>query len=158
MGDADILIRLEQYDRIRPILESQGFTEQTETDHELIWNDEELCLELHKHLIPSYNRDYYDYFGNGWQLAAADAHGRCAMDPEDTFIFLLVHFAKHYRDGGIGLRHITDLLVFRRAHPVMDEGYIRTALERLELTEFYRHICRLLDYWFGELPATVPWK
>lgn len=153
MGDADILIRLEQYDRIRPILESQGFKEQTETDHELIWNDEELCLELHKHLIPSYNRDYYDYFGNGWQLAAADAHGRCAMDPEDTFIFLLVHFAKHYRDGGAGCRNILDFWIYRQAHPDLDETRIHRALSLLRLGEFYENTLRLMDHWFCDGPG-----
>ena len=153
MADADVLIRLEQYDKIRPILEQQGFDEKVESDHELIWVKKSLYLELHKRLIPSYNPDLYAYFEDPWSMAERE-HGHCwSMRVEDEWLYIFTHMAKHYRDGGIGLRHLTDLLVFRRAHPVMDEGYIRTALERLELTEFYRHICRLLDYWFGGAPG-----
>ena len=36
MGDADILIRVEQYEKIKPLLEELGFAEKLESDHELI--------------------------------------------------------------------------------------------------------------------------
>ena len=55
----DILIRPEQYDRIVPILEQLNFREKNETDHELVWIHDDLYLELHKRLIPSYNKDFY---------------------------------------------------------------------------------------------------
>lgn len=153
MGDADVLIRLEQYDQIRPILVSQGFTERVESDHELVWEKKGLLLELHKRLIPSYNPDLCSYFEDAWGLAVPDHGHSWALSPEDEWLYIFTHMAKHYRDGGIGLRHLTDLLVFRRAHPALDEGHIRAALDRLELTEFYRHICRLLDHWFGGAPG-----
>lgn len=153
MGDADVLIRLEQYDRIRPILEAQGFAEKVESDHELIWEKKGLYLELHKRLIPSYNPDLYAYFEDAWALAVPERGHRWAMKPEDEWLYIFTHMTKHYRDGGIGLRHLTDLMVFRRAYPTLDEGHIREALERLELTEFYRNICRLLDHWFGGAPG-----
>lgn len=153
MGDADVLIRLDQYDKIKPILEAQGFAEKVESDHELIWEKKSLYLELHKRLIPSYNPDLYAYFEDAWGLAVPE-QGHCwAMTPEDEWLYIFAHMAKHYRDGGIGLRHLTDLYVFRLAHPSLNEGHIRAALDRLELTEFYRHICRLLDYWFGGAPG-----
>ena len=69
MGDADVLIRVEQYDRIIPIMENLGYVMQAETDHELTWVKPTLTLELHKRLIPSYNKDFFQYFGEGWQLA-----------------------------------------------------------------------------------------
>lgn len=150
MGDADILIRMEQYDAIRPILEAQGYEEVVESDHELIWNSKALHLELHKRVIPSYNKDYYAYFGDGWLLAKPDSGNRFAMSPEDTFVYLFTHFAKHYRDGGIGLRHVTDLWVYRRAVPVLDETYIRTELDKLQLAEFFENTLRLMDVWFRD--------
>lgn len=153
MADADVLIRLEQYDLIRPILEQQGFDEKVESDHELIWEKKSLYLELHKRLIPSYNPDLYAYFEDPWAMAEREQGHLWAMKAEDEWLYIFTHMAKHYRDGGIGLRHLTDLLVFRRSHPSLDEGYIRAALERLELAEFYRNICRLLDYWFGGAPG-----
>lgn len=149
MGDADILIRLEQYDKIVPVMESLGFTAGMETDHELVWKSDALYLELHKHLIPSYNQDLYGYFGTGWQRAIRVEGGCHAMNAEDEWIFLFTHFAKHFRDGGIGCRHVVDLWVYLRSNPLLDEAYVRTQMEKLQLLEFYDNIRRLIDVWFG---------
>lgn len=148
MGDADILIRLEQYEQIKAIMQSLRFEEGAETDHELVWKSDALYLELHKHLIPSYNEDLYGYFGTGWQRAKRVSGGRHAMNVEDEWIFLFTHFAKHFRDGGIGCRHVVDLWVYLRSHPELDEAYVRTQLEQLQLLEFYDNIRRLLAVWF----------
>ena len=150
MGDADILIRTEQYDRIVPIMESLGFTAVLESDHELTWKSSGLYLELHKHLIPSYNKDYYAYFGRGWDLARPVEGTRYAMTPEDTYIYLFTHMAKHYRDGGIGCRHVVDLWVYRRANPNLDDVYIGAELEKLQLRKFHENICRMLAVWFED--------
>lgn len=148
MGDADILIRLDQYRRIIPVMESLGFLAASETDHELVWRSPDLYLELHKRLIPSYNRDLHSYFGDGWQQAKKVAGSRWAMTDEDTFIFLFSHFAKHYRDGGIGCRHVVDLWVYLRAHPDLDMTRVAAGLEKLKLLQFYENIRRLIDVWF----------
>lgn len=153
MGDADVLIRLEQYGKIVPIMESLGFSARSESDHELVWQTDSLYLELHKRLIPSYNVDFHSYFGNGWQLAKRERGSRWAMTAEDTFIFLFTHFAKHYRDGGIGCRHVADLWVYLRSNPDLDWTRVYAGLERLKLWEFCENITRLLDLWFGGGPS-----
>ena len=150
MGDADILIRTAQYDAVRAVVEELGYTPEAESDHEYVWKSPALFLELHKRLIPSYNSDYYAYFGDGWQLAKTRQGCRWAMTPEDEFIYLFTHFAKHYRDGGIGCRHGLDLWVYLRACPGLDGAYISAELGKLGLLEFYGNIRRLLDLWFGE--------
>ena len=149
MGDADVLIRMEQYPGIIPILEELGFTAKEESDHELVWTTGALYLELHKRLIPSYNIDLHSYFGDGWQFAKNVSGSRWDMSPEDTFVFLFAHFAKHYRDGGIGCRHVVDLWVYLRAHPELRMQAVYAALERLKLREFYDNISRLLEMWFA---------
>ena len=152
MGDADILIRMEQYALIRPLLLELGFTEGSETDHELHWEHPQLHLELHKHLIPSYNHDFYARFGTGWQLAHVQEGSRYAMDPEDEFLFLFTHFTKHYRDGGIGCRYVADLWVWLRTCPAMDWQRLERSLEELELLEFWRNIHALIAWWFEDGP------
>ena len=70
------------------------------------------------------------------------------MTAEDAFIYLLTHFAKHYRDGGIGCRHLTDLWVFLRANPGLQEAYLEEELKKLDLITFYRNIRRTIEAWF----------
>lgn len=148
MGDADILIRMGQYERIVPVMESLGFVHKYESDHELVWENRGLNVELHKYLIPTYNRDLYAYFGDGWQLAVSGGGSRWDMTAEDTFVFLFTHFAKHYRDGGIGCRHVLDLWVYLRANPELNMEHVRSVLDRLSLLAFYENIARLLAVWF----------
>ena len=149
MGDADILIRTEQYPVIREVVSGLGYEEGKQSDHELVWNGRDLHLELHKRLIPTHNSDYYSYFGDSWHLACAEQGCRYGMSPEDTYIYQFVHFAKHYRDGGIGLRHVLDLWVYRRAYPQMDEARIQAELRRLHLDEFHANMQALLENWFA---------
>ena len=154
MGDADVLIRLEQRQQIDAILRDLGFTFQQETDHEIIWRSKQLFLELHKHLIPSYNKDLHPYFGTGWQLARHRAMGLHTMSPEDEFLFHFTHFTKHYRDGGIGCRYVADLWVFLRTFPDLKLSQVEQELEKLQLLEFYSNIRRLMDYWFADGPGS----
>lgn len=148
MGDADILIRVEQYDAIRSILERLGYTPMMETDHEYVWESGEFHLELHHQLIPSNDHEYCAYFGNGWRLAKHRDSFRYAMTPEDEFIHLFTHFAMHYLTGGIGCRHTLDLWVYLRCFPDLDEAYIRAQLSRLRLLEFHDNVRCLLKAWF----------
>lgn len=150
MSDADILIKTDQYDKIKEIMLKSGYEENVESDHELTWFKGGICIELHKRLIPSYNHDYYAYFGDGWRLAKVKDGNRYSMTDEDQMIYLFTHFAKHYRDGGIGIRHIVDLWVYRNNKPDLNEKYIISELKKLQLADFYSNIIDTLDTWFGE--------
>ena len=151
MGDADILIKTEQYEDIKAVMQELGYKEHIESDHEFIWSKQNVCIELHKRLIPSYNKDYYEYYGDGWKLAKLNDNGttRYKMTSEDEMIYLFTHFAKHYRSAGIGIRHIIDLWVYRLNNSELDEIYIEKELKKLKLYDFYINIINTLEVWFG---------
>lgn len=151
MGDADVLIRMEQYKRIIPIMESLGMTVACESDHELAWRNKSLYLELHKKLIPSHNRDFFSELGDGWQISKLYKGTQYQMSIEDEFVFLFTHFSKHYRSGGVGCRYIVDLWVYLRSNPEMNEEKIKRKLSKMNLLEFYVNIRRLITVWFENL-------
>lgn len=156
MGDADVLIRTEQYGVIQPIMEQLGYTPVLESDHELVWEKKGLLyLELHKRLIPSYNKDYYAYFGDGWNLAHKTETTEYRMGDADNFVYLFTHYAKHYRDAGIGIRHLVDLYVYRQNKPQLDVAYVEQELEKLQLLTFYRHSMDTLAVWFDGAADTT---
>lgn len=152
MGDGDILIRVEQYPQIRQVMLSLGYQEKQESDHELPWVSAGLYVELHKRLTPSADADLFRYYGDGWKFAKPLSGSRYEMSDEDFFVYLFAHFAKHYRGGGIGCRHVVDLWVYRMKHPGMDESYIQSQLKVLGLDVFYGYILSVLDAWFSDLP------
>ena len=150
MGDADILIKPLQYEKIRVTMQGLGFREILESDHELVWDKKTIHIELHKRLIPSYNKDYYAYYGEGWSFARPENKSRFKLSDEDTFIYIFTHYAKHYRDGGIGIRHITDLYVYLSAKPDLNKEYIEAELKKLNLLDFYNNTVHTLKVWLND--------
>ena len=154
MGDADVLIRMEQYEQIKPIMRALGFEAKRESDHELVWQNEGLYLELHKRVMPTDQMDLYIEGQNGWEFAKQNVGHRYSMTPEDEFSYLFSHFTKHYRIGGIGCRHMVDLWVYLQSHPEMNEYAVREELKQAKLLEFYENIRNTIACWFADAPAT----
>lgn len=156
MGDADVLIRLQDRDRIAAILTERGYVSVGESDHEIVWKHPSLLLELHKRVIPERDRKYYAYFGDGWaeaQLVEGTSH-RYAMTDERMLIYLFVHFTKHYAGAGIGIKHMVDLWVYTQKKPPLDRDYIEAELDKLGLLSFYRNVMHTLRTWFDDAEMT----
>lgn len=150
MGDADILIRQTQYPRIKPILESLGYTRAGETDHEIAWHHPCLRLELHILLVPERNKLLYHYFGDGWKRAYLKSDHLYVMSPEDTLVFLVAHVAKHYTAGGIGIQQFVDLWLYTQTNPQIDQKYLQQELKKIHLNKFYFHVMNMLQMWFAQ--------
>ncbi len=148
MGDADILIKTEEYDKIKQVMKDNGYEFVLESNHEYIWKKGHMQTELHKYLIPSYNDDYFGYYGTGWKLAQKTETSRYVMSDEDFYIYLFTHLAKHYRDAGIGIKHFTDLWLYKKAKKGLDFDYINKELEKLQLLKFHNNVEIMLKVWF----------
>ena len=148
MGDADILIEMSQYPLIQKIMEKLGFKFDSEGDHDYTWSSSSLNLELHYTLMYPYNEEYESYFGNGWKLAKYNEGHKFYMSPEDEFIYMFIHFTKHYRMGGIGCRHVVDLWVYLKNHPELNLKYIEEIMLRLSVHRFYKNVNHMIDVWF----------
>lgn len=156
MSDLDILIDETQYSRIVPLMEELGYQKGTESDHELPWRKDRIYVELHKRIISTHNKDFYSYFGDGWDFAhpLSAQPNRYEMTHEDVYIYLFTHLVKHYRSGGIGMKHMTDLWVYRNIYPNMDMKYVAAALKKMMLLDFYNNVMLTLSVWFEEAKPT----
>jgi hypothetical protein len=150
LGDADVLIRKEQMGRIELLMEALGYKHLLTSDHEWIWKKGELGVELHKRMIPSYTKDLYAYFGDGWEHAkqVADGGHEYTLSAENELIYLVSHFTKHYRYAGIGLKHMLDIHVLLEAGVDIDQKQVNDTLEGLGIAEFYKNVVKTLDVWF----------
>ena len=148
MSDADVLIKTSDRNKIDEILLGLGYEKAYESDHEIVWKNKNITLELHKHLIPSYNKQYYKYFINVWERSEKVTENRRKLRDDDEFLFTFTHFAKHYRDGGIGMKHFMDLWLLLEKRP-LDLDYIHTELEKIGLAVFFKNVHNALRLCFG---------
>ncbi len=154
MSDGDILIHENDRGKINAVMEKLGYRFKKESNHELIYVKEPFInVELHKLLIPSYNDDLYEYYGDGWKLAdRVGQTSRYNLNSEDEFIYILAHFAKHYRDGGAGIKYILDIWLYLKKNNV-NMDYVKKELEKLGLLSFGENIIRLTQVWFENSPC-----
>lgn len=153
MGDADILIRETQYEQIRPLLLSLGYEEGVKSPHEYIWIKKgSLFLELHHRTFAPRNKEFVRFYGDGWLKASpcADTSCRFELDDEATLAYLAAHLAKHYRDSGVGLRHMLDIWMFLRAKPAIDQKRLADDLAQLRLDIFYANLLQTFSVWFED--------
>lgn len=150
MGDADVLIRVEQYGRIKPLMEKLQYKNTKESVYDHVWEKPELYLELHKRLYAPSQTLLCEYFGEGWERAQKQEGHRYEMPLEVEFAYIFSHMAKHFRICGIGVRHFIDLYVLRKAYPDMDERRIERIMKKLHMQDFYRNTMRTLEVWFED--------
>ena len=153
MGDADILIRLEQYERIPPLMKQLQYEAIKESPYDFCWQGPGLYVELHKRLFAPAQTDLYGWFGDGWDKAGKAEGCRYEMTREDEYVYIFTHMTKHFRFCGIGVRHFVDLYVYRQAYPQMDEARIEQAMTSLRLLDFYHNVRKALEVWFEYAPA-----
>ncbi len=149
MTDTDILIDADKVQEIIPIMESLGMKYDHDTLHEIIFKNSQLVIELHKELIPSNMGRLYEYYMDGWSKAIL-CEGKKAvyeMSPEDTYIFMVNHIAKHYAGGGIGIKHVADVFVMSKED--LDEKYIDAELSKLGIDDFHGLLKNVANMWFS---------
>ena len=149
MGDVDILIQMKEYPRIKEVMQSLGYEQKYESNHEIVWKKGKLfTIELHKTVVPSYNEEFFKYFGNGWHLAErSGSEYKHLMSNENEFIYNFTHFAKHSRAGGIGVRQLSDLWLLSKSRE-LDFDFIEQEMKKLCLFDFYKNVRKTLAFWF----------
>ena len=155
MGDADFLIREAQEEAAAEVMRALGYTGEA---HEVVWQKPgALTVELPHDLIAEKHADLHAYYAayDIWAHAKPVAGCEYRMTPEDEYIFDFLHFVKHFRTSGAGLRHVIDLYLLKARGPALDEAVLRDCFTALGCMDFYRNICALADCWFGQGTETA---
>ncbi|MGE5403745.1 MAG: nucleotidyltransferase family protein [Candidatus Saccharibacteria bacterium] len=153
MADVDILVEANQLEKAGEIMLSLGYTaESTGSNHDVYYKRPVMNIELHRALIAEQYSSLYAYFGSGWERTrlAAGSQYQYEMSPEDFYIYLLAHMAKHYRNGGTGIRSVMDVWVYNhRCQDKLDWDYINAELKKVDLHSFARNMEALAESWFS---------
>lgn len=153
MADLDILVRPESMAAAAALLTANGFILQEKGPiHDSYFKPPYTSVELHRGLMSS-DHEVSRYFTDPWKRAVATGNGtEYRFSPEDEYIFLIGHAAKHYYYYGTGIRSVFDLFLVRSAYSSLSahRDYLRRELKKAGIAEFARNISELASVWFGD--------
>lgn len=150
MGDLDILIESDRCGEVIAEFEKDGFTFCGEGELHSNVERGNAYIEFHRSMVDEQYGRLYDYFGDGFTRAKPCGDNfRYEFSHEDTYIFLIAHLAKHFRNGGTGIRSLLDLYVFHKAYPQLDISYIKTEMIKIGLEKFRIKMEKISDNWFS---------
>lgn len=150
MRDMDILYRNAEENTIISIFEKYGFKISKKEPKEISFFNEplKLAIEVQSKLIDEGYKNWYKYLDNIWDRCVLKEGHEYTMTKEDFYIYHLIHMAKHFVNGGIGINHILDTYIIEKSYIDLNKDYLRKELESLKLLKFYNNICDLINAWF----------
>ncbi len=157
-GDIDLLVGESSADAAASALTSSlGYQKVRRGSHDILLTAPSgVHLELHFVLpetgSPAIARELADL----WKTAIPDPALPCrlSMTPEHFAFYHYAHMARHFREGGCGIRFFMDLWIMEKklpADPVILEGM----LSRAGLLAFAGEAKKLAGSWFGSDPMTA---
>lgn len=159
MADVDLLFRHPKRDDVHKKMISCGYAVKSRNAvnyHDTYINAERhVSVELHRSLLSKKDK-LYSYFEQVWKRAEAIGDGVYKMTPEDEYLYLVAHQARHFFDSGLGIRPVIDIYLYRQAHADrLDMKYVRKILGRAKLEKFEKRLSALADKWFGGIESEL---
>lgn len=163
MSDLDILIRPQSQEEVKELMESSGYI----TENFGIKKDDSyrkppfMHVEMHHMLLEDViisqmnitDSFLLDPFSHAHQI---NDSGRFELSPEDMYIYLMVHNAKHYIRKGTGIRQFIDFIVYEQTVDI-DHDYVDKRLDEIGLGWFKRNSDQLLECWVNgtDIPSEL---
>lgn len=109
------------------------------------WNETGIEIELHKKFIQDGER--LSAFANNLQVCAEQPSGILCWNNETEYLYLFLHFTKHFTCAGTGIRAILDLYLYRNKHSI-DLDFVNKVLNQYDLLKFHERVLALSRRWF----------
>lgn len=153
-SDCDVLIDVNQLKEVRALVDELGLaTKRHDEHHDIVYQPStKTIFELHKCIFVG---PLEKYFGVGFERARLKDGYTCfyELSPEDFYASILGHSAYHFaEDAGVGIRHLTDVYLYKNAY-ALDYEYLDKELEKCGLLQFKNQFEKLADYFFDGADA-----
>lgn len=154
MSDIDILVRADCMESAGKILREMGYTiSKSIKHHDIYVKMPYMVLEVHRAMYDkTVDKNQYEYFSTLSKAVLKEGYSYTyEFKPEDFYVYMLAHMAKHFYKMGCGIRNLVDIYVFRKQYDtIMDRQYINSELEKIGLTAFAGYMEKLADIWLGD--------
>lgn len=139
MNDIDILYRNADTRTIQNIFIQSNYKLAKKEPKELAFINAALKvkIEMQTQLIDEGYKQWFAYLNNMWDKCTAinNSH-EYKMTDEDFYIYHIIHMAKHFKNGGIGLTHVLDIQILLNTYKNLNRQYINYELSSIGLDVF----------------------
>ncbi|MDD6483102.1 MAG: nucleotidyltransferase family protein [Clostridiales bacterium] len=158
--DLDIYIPDRQTKATKKVMESLGYTYDSKTVghgmHDEYKRGKLMMVEVHRYLMaPEFKswRKLCDRIVANKRLCSGFTY-RYEMTPEDFYLYMILHTAKHLKHSSSGIKSVLDIWVYLdRYNKTLNWEYINKMLLEGELTTIERNLKTLAAHWFGNEPT-----
>lgn len=152
MGDIDIFVKKEDFQRTINILKKEGYQVTDSYFNEVSFDKNGVHFEIHDNLLNENlgnDYEYGEYFEKLSKNAKLINDYTYEFDTNDHLIYLIAHIAKHFYNEGCGIRMIMDVAVYIKYFEYeLDWNYLWGEFEKIELKKFAENILYICKYWF----------
>lgn len=154
MGDIDILVWADSIREAQRKLNELGYSlSQSVKHHDIYKKKPYIVLEMHRAMYDkTVNKVQYEYFLD--MSRAKPMEGKSYIyefSPEDFYVYMMAHMAKHFYVMGCGIRNLVDIYIYLQKYgESMDHEYIQKQLDICGIKKFTEHMETLADIWLGQ--------
>lgn len=149
--DIDILVHESDLDAAASVLvEKLEYTSDTKGSHDIsFFSPNRVHVELHYDLVEEgWASNSREILSQVWEHTS-EREGKSyhrVMSSEMFCFYHIAHMAKHFEQGGCGIKPILDMYVLDK-HLTCDAGKLEKLLEQGELLKFYKASRQLMKAW-----------
>lgn len=154
MNDVDIFYRNADIRTVTDIFCKHGYHIIKKEPKEITFfkSSCKIKIEMQTQLVDAGYEVWSRYMENIWdKCIPLKGNHQYHMTDEDFYIYHILHMAKHFINGGIGLTHILDIWMMRNTYTDLDEDYIQKTFRLLSLDVFESRLKQLVDVWFNHV-------
>lgn len=153
-SDVDLLVEPHRHEEAKEYLEKNlGYTYFANTPHDVsFYSQSGVHIELHFKLIEKRRAlDTANVLDKAWEYSVPKSDGcyERVFKDEMFYYYHIAHMAKHFLNGGCGVRFLLDLYILNNLKSA-DKEKRSQLLANGGLIDFARTVSALAEYWFGE--------
>ena len=151
--DIDVLVHKEELDRAVALFEEKGYKSDSKSSHDVsLYSASGIHMELHYETVDEgCATDATAILSKIWENSTPQSAGSVHMMLTDEMFYFyhIAHMAKHFENGGCGIRPFLDLWILEHRVEHSDT-WCNTILEQGGLLTFANAGRRLSAVWFDE--------
>lgn len=149
--DIDILVKKEDLQRAVQVLKDSGFKYKETQSHDVqFWAESGVHIELHFDLIEeSVAEKSAETLAHAWERTNPCEGWKYRLEFDNEFFYLyhIAHMAKHFLNGGCGIRPFLDIWILNRK-VAFNAKEKEKLLKQAELCTFEQNAKKLSKIWF----------